>query len=171
MKRVVVLLLGGLLALAAVTAGTAGVQALFTGAQSNGSDTFFGCERQGKLIPGTLHVGRMPECRGQATLVSWSAEGPPRPPGLSGYVRVTESTGFSAFDFKNATAECPSGTKVLGGGAIIGSPPGHHQIGVFIADDFPVPGEEAWTVGARESVENGAVWGLDVYAICAEVTP
>ena len=99
------------------------------------------------------------------------AQGQQGPAGLSGYVRVMVTTGSSNADNKEAIAECPSGKRVLGGGAIIGSPVGEHQRGVFISDSNPYLDREAWIVSAAESTETGAVWGLWVYAICADVTP
>jgi Collagen triple helix repeat (20 copies) len=98
------------------------------------------------------------------------AVGPQGPPGLSGYLLVTVFTESSAADNRGATAECPSGRKVLGGGGRIASPVGEHQRGVYIADSNP-SGTDAWIVTASESVENGAVWGLTAYAICAVVVP
>jgi hypothetical protein len=95
--------------------------------------------------------------------------GPQGPSGLSGYVRVESATAVDGADYKEGSATCPPGTKVLGGGAVIGSTVGNHQHGVFISDSFPYPGQEAWYVSAAESSEMGAVWGLWVYAICAKV--
>jgi hypothetical protein len=98
------------------------------------------------------------------------ATGPQGPPGLSGYLLVTVFTESSDADNRGATAECPGGRKVLGGGGRIASPVGEHQRGVYIADSNP-SGTDAWIVTASESVENGAVWGLTAYAICAFVAP
>jgi hypothetical protein len=141
---------------------------------------------------GTLRVidASVTNCKSGETALDWSVQGPPGPagaqgaqglqgpqgvpgpagaPGISGYERVLAQTAADTLDVKVATAECPSGKKVLGGGALVASPPGGHQIGVFIGDDFPRADGQAWTVTASESVENGAVWSLTAFAICAYV--
>jgi collagen triple helix repeat protein len=95
-------------------------------------------------------------------------------PGLSGYEQIRAASSVDGFDWKTATAMCSAGKNVLSGGVIIGSPPGQHQLGVYIDDSFPTAqdgsvGDAGWTAGASESAETGAIWGIEVYAICAKV--
>lgn len=102
------------------------------------------------------------------------ATGPQGMPGLSGYEQVHVASSYDGTDWKTATAMCSAGKKVLSGGVIINSPPGQHQLGVYIDDSFPVAkdgsvGDAGWTAGASESTETGAIWGIEVYAICATV--
>jgi len=105
------------------------------------------------------------------------AVGPQGVPGLSGYEQIQAASSYDGSDMKTATAMCTTGKKVLSGGVIINSPPGQHQLGVYIDDSFPVAtngssvGDAGWTAGASESAELGAVWGIEVYAICATVAP
>ncbi len=106
------------------------------------------------------------DCKDDHVPVDWSITGPPGPqgiqgiqgpqgtqgpPGISGYVQVSETaTGL-------ATAVCPAGKKVLGGG--------HTPVLVFAS--FPgvdSMGNHTWSVVAQDS--NDAVTAI---AICATV--
>ena len=155
------------------------------------SGVIHGCydDRSGKLRVTDTEDGDPRSCGDNETPLNWNRvgpqgptgatgpqgiagpAGPQGPPGLSDYVRVASNAPSSGADTKSATAECPDGTRVLGGGGLIASPAGEHQIGVFTHDSFPRSAPDGWTVGARETVENGAVWGLTAYAICAAVAP
>lgn len=104
------------------------------------------------------------------------ASGPQGAAGLSGYEQMYAASAYDGSDWKTAKAMCSTGKKVLSGGVIINSPPGQHQLGVYIDDSFPIAkdgsvGDAGWTAGASESAETGAVWGIEVYAICAYIAP
>lgn len=79
---------------------------------------------------------------------------------MSGYVTVTEGVYNSTSEETSATATCPDGTKVIGGGyriEVYGGPIGTKQ-------DYP-SSESGWTV----TVIGRTVDELEVTAICASV--
>lgn len=110
---------------------------------------------------------------------SVGAIGPPGPvgprgdaglPGLSGLLAVSVSSGADSSSPKTSTATCPSGKRVLGGGAtIVGGGPG----GPAITQSQPVGGDaasaNAWTATAYEVGSYTPSWRLIAYALCASV--
>ncbi|MBI4171584.1 MAG: hypothetical protein HY511_02370 [Actinobacteria bacterium] len=88
--------------------------------------------------------------------------GPQGLPGLSGVQIVTaDSVVDLSFGVKEATATCPSGKKVIGGGAESISSKAYSSTG------FPA-GDNAWKA---EGAGGGVSYGVRAYAICATVTP
>lgn len=89
------------------------------------------------------------------------ARGPEGSPGVSGVEIVEEETEEDGEAVKAVEASCPSGKRVLGGGATVE--------GEFtkVAIDWSAPeGNSAWFAAAHEH-EAAAGWALVVYAICA----
>lgn len=111
---------------------------------------------------------------------SVGAIGPPGPvgprgeaglPGVAGLIAVSVSSGTDSSSPKTATVACPSGKRVLGGGAtIVGGGPG----GPAVTQSQPVGGAattvNAWTAAAEELGAYAASWRLIAYAVCATVT-
>jgi hypothetical protein len=89
---------------------------------------------------------------------------------LGGFQTVERVRELVAFSYaspgpKSATATCPSGT-VLTGGGFVSNPNGVSQDHVVVSESAPVDGAEAWRVTGRY-VGGGPVALLDGYALCA----
>jgi hypothetical protein len=69
---------------------------------------------------------------------------------------------------KSIEAVCPSGKRVIGGGArVTGTGAGT----VSIVESFPDSDGTKWNTLAREVNATVAVWQLTSYALCAVVAP
>ncbi|HWX88374.1 MAG TPA: collagen-like protein [Solirubrobacteraceae bacterium] len=93
-------------------------------------------------------------------------KGEPGGSGISGYQIVTgsEAKGSgSGINLATATAKCPSGKHVLGGGFTTSG----EDAKVFVADDGPV-GTEEWEV--RLTSGSTFAYGAFAYVICATVS-
>ena len=93
-------------------------------------------------------------------------QGPTGPPGLSGLQRVDAATGTSSVNSKSVTVSCPSGKRVVGGGA---RATGAGSNRVSIIEDFPDSDGVKWNARAAEVVGTTATWELQAYALCATV--
>jgi hypothetical protein len=94
------------------------------------------------------------------------APGEPGQPGISGLQRVVGTTAMSSVNSKSVTVSCPSGKRVVGGGArAAGS--GSNRISVV--ESYPDANESKWNVRATEVVATTATWELEAYALCALV--
>jgi hypothetical protein len=70
---------------------------------------------------------------------------------------------------KTATATCPAGKQVVGGGAKV---VGGNEL-IFITESAPTPANAenkraSWTAVARETAVNTTNWSIEAHAICAE---
>ena len=131
MKHVGAVFVGGIVALAAVTAGSAGVRALITGAEIRDNSIESRDIRNGTIgradVAAPLLKGMRGETGPQGGMGPQGAtgpqgpQGPPGPPGAPGK-SISFVNGYSekvtvppdSFRFVNAI--CPSGTEVVGGG-------------------------------------------------------
>jgi hypothetical protein len=88
--------------------------------------------------------------------------GPAGPPGLSAVERVEVTTTSSSVSPKTASLPCPTGKRLVGGGARVnaGSP------NVAIVAAFP-DNDNIYRATAREVVATGTSWTLTAFAICA----
>lgn len=92
-------------------------------------------------------------------------------------VRVPAGTGFDTTDSKTATAACPTGKLVTGGGYHIvrGTLPASDSSKLFNVLTRPGTSTTAnltgWTTNAIEANIFGETWALVTYAICATVSP
>jgi hypothetical protein len=172
--------------LAIVAAGTATATAVAI-PDSNG--VIHGC--YGKVNGQLRVVDRAADCRNNERPLKWNERGPagaagqpgtagapgaqgpigPRgpagSPGLLSIQRVSASNvPHDSFNGHSATATCPAGTKLLGGGYhLTGQPPAQ----LAHDDDGPVPGADAWQAFARdEQVEDASGWGITATAICGK---
>lgn len=94
-------------------------------------------------------------------------KGPAGPSGISGY-EVVGLASPTSNGYKNlsASAKCPDGKKMLGGGGYV-SPSGEPAA---IYASWPDTGRNQWTVSARQyAADTQTYWGLYVFAICAKV--
>jgi hypothetical protein len=69
-------------------------------------------------------------------------------------------------DLKSATAHCPAGTRVLGGGAVMGG-----NIDVHITGMLPDPVANTFTAYAAEHGPGNWPWHVTAHAICAPEPP
>jgi len=90
--------------------------------------------------------------------------GPKGSPGISGLQRVDAATSSSSSNSKAVVATCPSGKRVVGGGAQV---TGSGANKVSINQSFPDSTGDRWNGNAVEVVATGASWQLQAYALCA----
>jgi hypothetical protein len=99
-------------------------------------------------------------------------QGPPGPPGpagppgagVGGLERTSSQSSTDSTNSRSLPATCPSGKRVLGGGASV---TGDGAANVTISESFPNSSLNGWTAAARESDATDATWQLTVYALCA----
>ena len=105
-------------------------------------------------------------CTGEKhILFSWSQVGPQGVPGLSGYERVEGATVTVAPNtLQVATAVCPTGKKVLGGGYIF---PGG-AFSMELTSSRP-DSDDTWAVFAQSEVSSNVT--MKAFAVCAFVAP
>ena len=92
--------------------------------------------------------------------------GPAGPPGISGLQRFDAATSSSSANSKSVVVTCPSGKRVVGGGARV---TGNGSPKVSITENFPDSDGDKWNGKANEVVATSAAWQLQVYALCATV--
>ena len=93
--------------------------------------------------------------------------GPKGAPGVSGLERVDASTSSSSANSKSVVATCPSGKRVIGGGA---QATGSGANKVSINQNFPDSSGNKWNAQAVEVGSTGQSWQLQSYALCANVS-
>jgi hypothetical protein len=162
------------------------------GAEAAASGVIYTCVNR---TGGIRIIAATAKCLTTETPLSWNiqgiqgpagpqgAVGPQGSPGVSGeqivlapspYTDPIPNTQLSASSpFKNATATCPSGKTVIGGGGQLmeASPMVTHTTvvtSVHIASSYP-SSTSAWTVEAGTDL--GFPWQVTAYAICANVAP
>lgn len=95
--------------------------------------------------------------------------------GLSGYERVTQESAFDSSSPKFVLATCPTGKRLISGGAEIfaGVAPGGglRFSPAALTSSSPIPDGDRWFAGAIEPVPDSGAWLLTAYAICANVAP
>jgi hypothetical protein len=79
---------------------------------------------------------------------------------------VTAMSPNNSSDEKSVTAYCPAGTRVLGGGAVMGG-----NIDVHITGMLPDPVANSFTAYAREHGPGNWPWHVTAHAICAPAPP
>jgi len=90
------------------------------------------------------------------------ATGPAGVTELQRVIATTVSNNLSGL--KEVTAFCPSGKRVVGGGAQIGSSLAHH-----IVKNYPLSDLSGWTA-AGYAVSSGGFWHVNAFALCARVS-
>jgi hypothetical protein len=84
--------------------------------------------------------------------------------GVTGYQRVSASSDDSTAKNKTASASCPAGTVVTGGGhTISGKNPGS----AVVYSSAP-NGDGTWRVLAKRTVSISKTWTLTAWALCVE---
>jgi hypothetical protein len=124
-----------------------------------------------KKSGGALRVidSAVTNCDVNETPLNWNQTGPPGPAGISGYQIATTSQQTTAGGFFGTQdASCPSGKKVLGGGASATTDSAFSS-GFHVLQQLPV-GDSQWR--AVFDIDNplGDLVVLTTYAICANVS-
>jgi len=131
----------------------------------------------GKLVP-LGNDGRFPRSVGVAgpqgprgdTGATGSAgpAGPAGAAGVSGYQIVSASTSLNSNPSNVATANCPSGAKVVGGGGFENAAPLPNPVALYYDGPVPVSSgpSTAWAVGAQETSDYQGQWEVVAFAIC-----
>lgn len=94
-------------------------------------------------------------------------QGPAGPPGVIGLQRVDAATPASSANSQSVVATCPSGKRIVGGGARV---TGNGANKVSINENFPDSDGSKWNAKAVEVVATGASWQLQAYGLCARVS-
>jgi hypothetical protein len=112
--------------------------------------------RNGTLSRADFRAGQLPA----------GAPGPAGPPGLSGVERRDVISATNSTNTKTLSAVCPTGKRVIGGGARV---TGSGVADVTINESFPDSDGTKWNAVARESDPTLGSWALTAYALCAIV--
>jgi hypothetical protein len=110
----------------------------------------------GTLVRADFRSGQLPD----------DGAGTPGSPGISGLQRVDAVTDSSSSGSKAVSVNCPSGKRVIGGGARV---TGGGASRVSIVESFPDSDGSKWNARADEVVGTSATWALQGYALCATV--
>lgn len=94
--------------------------------------------------------------------------GPAGPAGIAALERRDIVTPTNSSGIKTTSAVCPTGKRVIGGGARV---QGAGLADVVISEAFPDSDGTKFNGVARESDPTAAAWSLQVYAMCATVAP
>jgi hypothetical protein len=95
--------------------------------------------------------------------------GLPGEPGMSGYVQVNAFSAGDSSQEQSATATCPQGTKVVGGGAVINT--GGSRVDLALASSLPISDGSGWAASGVETTAHAGTWTVNARAICANVAP
>jgi hypothetical protein len=112
--------------------------------------------RNGTLVRADFRPGTLPD----------AVPGSPGQPGISGLQRVDVSTSASSVNAKSVVVNCPSGKRVVGGGARI---TGEGSTRISIVESFPDSTGDRWNARAAEVLGTAESWQLQAYALCAIV--
>ncbi|MGZ4462314.1 MAG: hypothetical protein ACXVZP_05700 [Gaiellaceae bacterium] len=93
--------------------------------------------------------------------------GPSGPAGLSEVERVDAVVASSSVTPKTASPTCPTGKRVIGGGALISGPAANR---ITINAAFPDSDGTKFNVSSMEITATALNWSLNAYALCAKVS-
>jgi hypothetical protein len=88
-------------------------------------------------------------------------------PGVSGYKQVDSFSPGDSSSPQNASADCPVGMTVIGGGAAVFP----SDDPVAIIQSTPLADGTGWVATAYETSPVAGNWDVDARAICAKVAP
>jgi hypothetical protein len=112
--------------------------------------------RNGSLLRADFAAGQVPA----------GPAGPTGPPGISAVERKDAVSVLNSAAFKELSAVCPTGKRVIGGGARV---TGAGVSKISIVDNFPDSDGTKWNAAAREVDATALTWQLTAYALCAVV--
>ncbi|MDQ3823114.1 MAG: hypothetical protein M3321_07730 [Actinomycetota bacterium] len=93
-------------------------------------------------------------------------QGPAGAPGISGRELRAATSANDSSTFKTASAACPAGKQMLGGGVAV--TPANAAVPVAVTTSYF--NGTAWVGSARETTPFAGTWVLNVIAICATVS-
>jgi hypothetical protein len=153
----------------------------------NDGQVFHACVKQNGEIQMTAGAG---QCKDKDIQIHWNQQGPkgdqgevgptglagpqgPQGPqglqgasGMSGLQVVTASSALSSSGLQSATASCPNGKSVLGGGAFPVNLPYDNSRIYF---SRPSSNLDGWSAGIKNAGGPSVSWQVTVYAVCAYV--
>ena len=115
----------------------------------------------GSLVRADFRAGSLPAGPAGPT----GPAGPAGPPGVSGVERVEATSASNSVATKTQTIACPTGKRLLGGGARLNP----SLVGVGIAQSFP-DNDNVYRVTAREFAAQGGGWSVTAFAVCANAS-
>lgn len=118
--------------------------------------------RNGTLVRADFRGGTLPV--GPA-----GPAGPAGPPGLSGVERVEVTSVLNSASPKSAQMPCPSGKRLVGGGARLNGAGASPPVNVAIQSSFP-DNDNIYRAVGREVTATSATWSLTVFAVCANAS-
>jgi hypothetical protein len=113
-----------------------------------------------KLLPLDAN-GKLPSSIGAV-----GPAGPQGPPGVSSLTLVTADSSSNSNTVKSQSVSCPSGKRLLGGGASVNTT----SNSLAITRSSPSGDLKTWTAEAQETSAFAGSWRVSAYAICATVT-
>jgi hypothetical protein len=123
--------------------------------------------KNGALLAADFKAGQLPagEVGPKGDKGDTGAQGPP---GVSG-LEIVKNVGPSQSTlFTVRSASCPSGKRLLGGGAVAFPLGGAYYDDIALVSSYPIT-NTTWQAVASEVNPTTGNWRLDVYAICANV--
>jgi hypothetical protein len=119
------------------------------------------------------------QCKSKETPLSWNKQGEPGPAGVLGFYTVTSEVEVPGISFgERTTARCDIGDSVTGGGSHYLSLPNRQEFGsidLYLVLNRPAESEgalgEGWTVEVIPNLETTSTFILEVFAVCADLTP
>lgn len=162
---------GGKIASGAVTSATIASRAV-TGAKIAANAITTTQVAPGSLLSSDFGSGQIPRGpTGPAGQGIQGLQGVQGPPGLSAVQIVTASTDLVHDGVQFVTANCPTGKKVIGGGAQA-TGPGVADQPVILRESNPTSAGTGWhaLAGAPSNLPTTLGWSLTAIAICANAT-
>jgi hypothetical protein len=121
--------------------------------------------KNGSLLKGDFKSGQLPA--GPPGPPGPAGQpGPTGPPGVTGLENAFGNSSSDSNSPKDTSANCPTGKKVIGGGARV---TGAGSSSVSIIESYPSNTGQWHAVGVEVNA-TGSSWQLVAYAICATVT-
>lgn len=114
--------------------------------------------RNGTLVKADFKGGQLPA----GPVGPAGPAGPAGPPGLSGVERVEVTSPSNSVALKTQTLPCPTGKRLLGGGARVNG----GGASVALQQSFP-DNDNVYRAQAREVSPTNGAWSVTVYAVCA----
>jgi len=118
-----------------------------------------------KNTDGTLRaIDSAATCPSGWTALNWNQTGPQGPAGVSGHEVVTVAVNVPAHENGQASAFCPAGKVVTGGGYHLSSPPAGLNTKVWVS--WPFANGTTWEWDVVVTNDNDFTDGVTAYAIC-----
>jgi hypothetical protein len=113
--------------------------------------------KNGSLLSSDFKAGQLPAG-------PTGPQGPPGSPGVNALETVNATSAVNSTTTRTMSMACPSGKRLIGGGARLNGVFPTVAIQRSFADN-----DNTWTAQAREMTPNAGSWSLTAFAICAVV--